>query len=517
MIKKFLIWSILSVCVLLGFSNAWQVRPVGTYGTSPYDSSLDLNVISKWSLLTNKMWYTKNMLYFTDSSNKAFLYWWSSGIPYVYLYAPANPHTRDVFIQWQFLNYYICNQLTSSSTDWPGGCSLNAIWQGTEEVFSNFFWSITTSDYRYFDFAKNWNFAGGVNSFQYNRAKLNVCFSSSAMWKSICFNTCTVTQWWWSTVTCSSNSFNNNTNSVVDVFGFGTGISFDNFNTSYLYNSPGVNSNWSPNEAQTWDTVTFTTDIDRYIEYYETRWWRNKSMCYVGTNDLSAVYGATGVSFNAGTWKTIYELYYYLYNSFWSNKITNVWKFVNTWLINYSQWFYEGKKYLVEDNWPDSNISVYYDNLTFPFANKSVWIFFLASNLFDNYSTESTQWQEFTYYCDIKLNYSFYKSNPEEFDDTVALVDPAITSRVKTYYNSQIVNWSWSVGFSVPDLEGTVWWSISSWNVLPEDLNPTNLFKDFYTKITNLTKTFRPSTNWILPDWIVYPLIFLVLFRIFKH
>lgn len=489
MIKKYLLWIWIWLLTFIWFSNANNYySPFSIVSACEY--STDNTISTNWNFTSYYNWVERdNILYFIWSNRNActppnvYAIGWKNGKLYWFFHT-IWLNWVELNTQWYFDYVWLCS-------DPDDNCFLNLSFTGAV------MWYLKSNSIIWF--------------YGYNHANSSKPFPDTAYNKvmDMCFITNNSTQ----PYLCFFKEYLNNITNVSSWLSYVVGDWWDITSWDWFFeSSPLVTSpNYTPNVQTTY------TDLDRYIDYYETRYWRNINMCYVGTNDLTSPYGTTGISFEVGTWKLIYELYYSLYSGFWSNKIKNVWKFVNSWLINYSQWFYDWKHYLVTDNWPDTNITVRYENLTPPFTNQPVAIYFMASNLFDTYVRESTQWEEIVYYCDLKVNYNFYKANEDEFEDTVDQTDKNITDRVKDYFNSQIVNWSWKVGFVVPNLSWSVWGETSSWNVLPEDLNPTSLFKDFFARITTLYSNFDYSTNPILPAWIVYPLIFLVLFRIFRH
>lgn len=497
MIKKCLkVLCILWLTLLpISFSSAavytWSI-PWVIYNTSmpnyPFTNEIDRNLNFVTNSELNNFFYTADCSITSDCRGaRSWILFRNNGK--LAWYGNVNIDefsTHSVIIQWYYNSYCSSNlsNFASYCINW-----ITTAWNYTTSI-DNFYSLGAIYDSYYF------------NNDARNRPYL--CFLSNSRNLASCFTI---------NITNNSNAYNwyiswsyiltSNGNNLTDF----SSESVKFWSSAFKWNS------YTP-----WDTQVVNTDLDRYIDYYETRFWRNKNMCYVGTTDFTTPYWSWNLSFIAGTWYTLNEFYYKLYGTFWSNNIKNVWSFINSWLINYSQWFYEWKQYLVNYNWPDTNISVYYDNLTFPFENKPVAIYFMATNLLDYYSVESTQGEEMAYYCQMKTNYQFYKENPDLFkEDVESKVWSWINERVQDYYNTHIGWGTWKVGFQVPNLSGTVWGELWKWNELPEGLQPTDLFKDFFTKVTTLTEGFSPSQNWILPDWILYPLIFLVLFRIFRH
>ena len=75
---------------------------------------------------------------------------------------------------------------------------------------------------------------------------------------------------------------------------------------------------------------------------------------------------------------------------------------------DYASWFKtvsDERLYMAQYNWPDQNVTYIYSWFTFPFENKPVAIYFMADLLSEEYITESSQWENIVFYCDMKLNY----------------------------------------------------------------------------------------------------------------
>lgn len=265
-----------------------------------------------------------------------------------------------------------------------------------------------------------------------------------------------------------------------------------------------------------WTLIPTSTDIDVAINYYETIHWFNDNMCYVWTNNLTADFWTAGISFEEWTWSTIFELYYSQFSWFGNNIITNVWKFINVWTLNYWQRFYERDniKRLAMDNGPDNWVSYIYTWFTFPFANKPVAIFFMASNLLDWYFSTSSMWNDVAFYCYLKLNYSQIKEwNISYTWDVLPLVPPSIQNNIDDHFKYQLNYWNSGYYYS-PDWIWSWTWDYELSDNLELDWVFTNFLNNFNARLWNIDFWY---SFWIIPDWILYPLIFLILFRIMKH
>lgn len=524
MIKKLLnikliyvfFWLLIFSIFNINKSFAWQVREIWPYpGASPYDKNIDIAVLSKWTLNSSYLWTARKIFAFASEvkdnwNNWTMAYiWWNNWLPYIYSNLWSNYNTpnnyRNDFYQWVPKYYYICpSALNWTEEDYNfQNCSLVEITDWSREVLKNFFDNVVTHDYYYFDYQESYNY---WNPYQW----FSLCFSSSWLNRTVCFRG-----------GCSPRSVNSACIELTDSLWIPGKTNFYDINQYYLWDSPAVDNNfnwWWNTENITWASVTIESDIADYINYYESRFNWNVNMCYIWTDRVNKKFW-DNVEFTYWTWFTLYQFYYYLYWSFWDNKIKNVWTFINTWLINYSQWFdiisEENRLYLASYNWPWTNISLYYTGLSNPFEWKSIWYYFMSDLLYNQFSVESTMWEEMIYYCDMKLNYDSYVNWNLDFWDLKNSVTPWINKRVDDYVNDII---KWNNWYSVPS-SWSVWDNlILSGNSIPQDLNPTNLFKDFYDRINWLLVWFNPwRADWIIPRWILFPMLFLILFRILKH
>lgn len=417
--------------------------------------------------------------------------------------------------QWFVNNYAICNEFYDTSLSYrlwsSDNCSVQTLTSDSKNVIVSFLKTVKQWDYFYVHL---WTWSNSIVS--------QFCISSQEYWKSLCFWNCRVSNS--SLYSCSALPWLItplwNTHHWLWYWSW-----FDEVDSDLMWPSPAVSTNfdstWDVSFNTWWNDIIINPEIDDYIEYYEDRWNWNKNMCYVWTTDFVSSYDTWQVDFYPWTWDTIFWLYYYFYNTFWDNIIHNVWTFLNVWLINYTQWFDtldEDKLYLATYNWPDTNISLYYTWFSNPFSWKPAVIWYMSHNLFNYYSTESTQWEEMAYYCYMKLNYDNLNNWTLDFDKIKDSVTPWINKRITDYVNNHL--WNWNSSYSSPDtLSWSIWdWLVQTWYLIPQDLSPIKLFKDYYDKINWLVRWFNAvNSKWLLPWWIIYPMVFLVLFRIFKH
>lgn len=512
MIKKYLLWLWIVFLVFLWFSDA-KVQDVWLL---KYPSTLDQN-FSIWFIkggwvLTDFLWSTKSVVALDTNT----IFWWATNwMPYFYSEWVNT-------IQWFFDRYFSCDALTTIDT-LPENCQLwwmiDYSWdlQSIKEIFKGFFSKVKQDDLAYYNYINN-RYVGATLS--YTEQWLEICWSSEEIWKSLCFRG-------WTCGASSSSHCNwflggwqlTNSQNLSN-------LSFWNVSNNWIWNAPWQvwywNENYNPWEIEniTWDVEQVPTNIDNYIEYYESRYGWDEWLCYVWTNDLTWAYWKPWVEFEYWSGATMFSLYSLMYWWFWNDKVSNVWQFLNCWFINYWQWFYEipdERSYLCRYNWPDVNSVLYYDNLEFPFRNNRVAIYFLIDNLF-NRMPEQSMGEHFVFYCAMKLNYDNYKNWSLDFNDLENEIDSNIKSRIQEYNNNYLSPQYW---FSVPNMSwnDNIWWNlIQTWSWIPDDLNPSWLFKQFYDRINSLLQNFSPRVAfWFIPLWILYPMLFLVLFRILRH
>ena len=504
MIKKILFSLIIFIWLWLSFSSAWKLQLVGLNSSpSLYDSNYDITFLKWWGLLSSYLWQWKSVM---ALKSDVFFWWTTDWQPYYY----------DHWYQWFFGQYWACDELTWDSI-WPSNCTSTSITWDYRALFKWFFSKVKQYDYVFYDYERM-----DIWSSYYDNT-IQVCWSSSELHKSLCFRQHSCYNW----RGCSAYNYWSLINSQ-----WLSNLSYWLLSNSWIWYAPWQNwYDWSWNEwwitYDPWTTYEIDPDLQNTIDYYERYFGWDINMCYVWTNNLSWVYGTPWINFEFWTGATIYGLYYSLYGTFWNNRIHNLWTFINTWLMAYWSWYsyywevytndyYDWIQYMPIYNWPDTNITLIYTWFSFPFADKPVAIFFMT-DLLQDYIKEESQWENIIYYCDLKLNYEFYKNWTRDFRDTQNLVDPKILDRIKYNVNHDL--W-WQGWYSVPDLSWwSIWWNLyNSWYNIPSDLNPTNLFKDYYEKINWLVKNFRPVNDvWIIPWWILYPMIFLILFRILRH
>lgn len=506
MIKK-LLWLLIVFIGCIWFSSATFQTVWLTKQQSSFNSNYDLWFLKGWTVLTDFLWQSRSVLALDNN----LLFWWHVNWR-PYFYWPS--------WQWFFTYFDSCPEITYTWDNFVfdmSQCSRTSIsWLNYIDYFKWFFSKVKDDDFVYYDYR---NEHGGVNYTYYYYSTI-ICWSSSEIWRSMCFdynscyygwpnwwyNRCSMSDWWWFE---DSLWYNN--------------LSFWSVPSSDIWYAPWTNNYnnnwfipWDWDTFWSWNTETIPSDVENYIKYYEDLYWRKESMCYVWVWDsfLDVPYWSGGISFAEWRGATIFWLYYHLYNTFWDNIVYNVWSFINAWTNNlYNS--YKSDPYYIQYNWPWDNSTVIY-SWWFPFLNNSLAIYFMADNL-NSYDNTENNWEGVVVYCNLKLNKENYENWSLDFSDFEEKIPDHIKKNVERHTNDSN---NWRDWYSSPTLwSGSIWDNLvqSGYNI-PKDLNPTDLFSDFYWKINWLITNFNPATrDWIIPLWIIYPMLFLILFRIMRH
>ena len=403
----------------------------------------------------NDLTFENNQIvyYTTNNTDRYFTFGWVNWRPYWVATFRADLIYYQGYIEDVCVST-IANYTTECRVNWDGMANVNDVWENVPK-------NLTFDTFSYL--TPSWGF---YYAFDF-------CFINSVTNYVLCFP-----------VTVSYAGWNINNKYFTETWNLVTTISTSN---SLRYNffdsvSPFVWGGW--NGWNGWTLIPTSTDVDVAINYYETTKWFNENMCYVWTNNLTADFWTAGISFEDWTWSTIFELYNSQFSWFGNNIITNVWKFINVRTLNYWQWFYEWDniKRLATDNWPDNWVSYIYTWFTFPFANKPVAIFFMASNLLDWYFTQQFMWNDVAFYCYIKLNYSQIKEwNISYTWDVLPLVPPAIQNNVEDHFKYQLNYWNTGYYYS-PDWVWSWTWDYELSDNLELDWVFTNFLDNFNSK-----------------------------------
>lgn len=453
---------------LLSFSSAWYVRQIWNYWYSPYDNSIDLNVNIKWTLMSEQLWVTKNVLYFNDNNNsKLFFYWWSDWVPYIF----------NRSIQWRFLNYYICDQVITSNINRPWNCSLQNVSDDSIVEFNNILSSISFDDYWYFD-------SYSRNDYAQPMYYSDICFSSSTYWKSLCFFSCAWYYCWWSS---SAPKYNN----IIDLWFFDNTITFSNLSRDYLYPSPWVS--WGGGSDSDYSDIIDVRNSSQNLYDSYRKLWYSDNLCYwwFWIDDVLWSSYSSLSWLVVGSGATIFDVY---------NLYSGGLSFVN----RYNQWDYN---YWYLEQFRDS-----YEYSQYIWKSKSlIWLFLVKSIYFKKDDFNAGVLYDF---CELSLN-----------DDSINRSKTPIDIINDTVNDNAIADLIWDIGILVP-LSG------SALDEVVQQLIDNGVFSwtvDDYKTNFNIADSFRNSYDfrtsfkadswydWILPWYIVLAFLGFVLLYYFRR
>lgn len=462
---------------IINFSIAWYTRQFWVYWYNPYKSTIDIKINNDWTFYSDVSDVEKKIFLFDWES-----YWfWNSDWLFYYVY--------NANWQWILSFYKLCDTLNWNETNKPWNCSeaINVVndWT-TKDFFWNFLSNITNNDYYYFSSTSSWW------SWHYD-----LCLSSSVYWKSLCFY---FTSW---------NYYRLENSSISMPY-----KNYWNISDSLLYNAPVWNGGWDWWDYQEIVWIELWSD-ESAINYFENHYWRNESICYAWIDNVTTNWW-TSVSFQEWTWLNIFQVFSWINNM--SPDLNKVYVRLNSRLINYEQWFGRSGDplYLSNYNTWTNQVDLYYDNLTFPFSNNPVAVYFLASNI-SVHSEYSTMWSEIVSYCNLKIN-------NWTFDE---IIDQAVKNNITRYTEqSNKNNWlnpDWTVNIINYNnfwiYTGDVW--VSSGVEISFTWNTTvkNSLINFFDRINDVYNDINVSwsVNSILPKYIIYGLLLVILFKLLKR
>lgn len=498
MIKKIL-WLLVFWFVIFWFTNAFQVPVWLWYIESSYDSQFELAVLKKWKFLTNFLWTTKPMF----ALDKDSFVFWSSYDPnrMLYLYDKQSYEclnsNHTVVTQWYINEFKSCDEFTWSVNS-PTNCSSTQNF--SREVVWNFLRTITTDDWVYYS-----HYIWGewyCRWFYYN---FDICFSSTELHKALCFtvsHTAEGSAWW-------SNPFY----WLWESLGL-SDAEFSTINLSLLGDPPLYQ--WEATQVESWNIVSdpdVTTNWD-VVEFFQNgRDW-DYDLCYLWTDYLWSDFSGDYVNWQ---WLTIFEWYSQLYTwtavadpyaTVWSTSTMNVGAWLNTIMNNYYTQMFTRQDY---DEfscggdclhysfwWPNGLTSIntwyYYSWTNWRPSVEFGW----AALAVNKYKQVLNEWDYIAAYCKAFLSYSL--NTEYEW-----VIPNSLINNINNYKDSrdnnnstdwQVPSWSWFM-FT---------WSSDFWESA----------RNFYAKITEKLNTDWFKSFWIIPDYILWFLALILLFKFLK-
>lgn len=480
LISCFIFWLGSSASATL--SSVWLIK----YPSS-VNNQYDIWFLRGGWIISDFLWQSKWIVALDNQR----LFWWDNNwLPYVYL----KSNNRAYLVQWQYDTFYSCDLFTWDSL--PANCSPVSIdysWDLSfiQNVMSNFFNRVLEDDLVYYNYFNN-QYIGAT--WEYNNNWLDICWNSSVIWKSLCF------RWWYcyNDYTPCAGSFVNSKNYTDLTFGL---LPYSEIGRSpwQSWYGDGSSDDWNI-QSPDWVELDSTQGA---LDYYENYYGWNSDICYIGVDSMNILWGASGVSFNQWSWLNIFEWFNQLYGSSDPQKVY-VW--INSWLINYRNWFNrsdinEPPLYLVNYNYNNNSVDIYYDNLNFPFTNNPLGVYFMSDFIDYKWTLcDSSCGSDVVSYCDIKLRWW-------TFDD---IIDNSSKESINQYVSQKNINnwlnWDWT--------EKTSPFSYSStWT----DYTGAVDFINYYVSKINWLINTDYDWPWFLPTYIILFMLALILFRFMSH
>lgn len=484
MIKKIL-WSIIWIFTLVWVSFWFQFFDVWLDKfSSNVDTNFDIWVLNKWRFLTTYIWTTKNVMAFSNE----FMVWWYNWKLYLYDYTDW----QAIRSQW-FINYYqACDYFwfdnTWSALAWSN-CSSPTVYEWSEELIWNFMWYIKKWDLVYYEKTLSHNGCGSYCT--YWKYDFKICFSSDALWSSLCFpvslSSTSMSPYGSQLPLSWSLDLNSNT------------VRFWNLPYSVIGDSPAF-VGWSWNIDQ-WSSNAESVNVGWNVVYWQCtnwqaiQWYRS----YIGISDIVCYWWLDNFSiytwdYSVTPWKwlTVFDIYE------WDNSDHSYSGF-NDWL---QSWAYNYEMYL---NWQWLNTFDMYPTVFKTYFGILYRNFWPSRDVHD--------------YCRLLLNSDL---NWDLRDNSY------IPSYVKDQLCEKIVNnnnvsnpWQWSnSSWTVVSSDWSwIWSSNVSWSNLSW-WTPVYDWTDFINNYFNKLKwTYSDPTwswNWILPWFIVIALLGVMFFKFIR-
>lgn len=484
------IFSFVWICFwnIVNASDWYFVRQIWNYWYNPFIESQDIAVIKNWTPLTQLLWYTKRMIWL----NTDFAFFWNDWNPALLrnYTSWSYPNTQQHYFAWKFLSFMVCDELDWSDISSLSGCSTYIYDNNTKNLIYSFLSTVSNDDYFVIYRRNSWNQSMYRNAWFW--------ISSSKLWQTLYFY---YTSQYNADLPYLDNSI------IPDTVW--TYLDFSSFPEDLLWFPPTQWSIW----GWWWFTPDWWITIwsnESAINYFENRYGWNENICYVWVDNMTDLWWSS-VSFQEWTWLTIFEAFEKLY---WNTDLDKVYVWINSRLINYWQWFWRNwdPLYLASYNSWTNQVDLRYENLTFPFINNPVAVYFMSDYMTRN-SEYDTMWSEIVSYCNLKIN-------DWTFDE---IIDQSTKNNINKYTEQSNINkwlnfdWSPKV-FTWPFV--SLWWTgfdNDHWG----DKEWTTDLKWFFDHAMDEMQSVwqnwvqNPFT-WILPNRLIYSFIVIVLFKLLR-
>lgn len=451
--------------------NVWYNRPVNVYGYSPFNQQYNVEVLKKWSFLTQWLITTKNIFYLSNQSYFAWIYNDVEG--YVELYNYLN--WNQGFLQ----HYFICDYFSWSADFHPYNLNCSPV-PLSDWSIENIVWFLDK-----FTVSDNYGFYYNDNSDRYHEGYENwICFASAEVWKSLCYFNC----WASSNYNCSWYWVDMKEWDWIDSLYLSA--DFDAIDKNFLYPSPAV-SLFDDSSIWTWKSFVSGRSSWLLWSLVVSSWYTNKDMinwyeclglqpalCYWWF-PVSDIFDPSEnfvdfTWYRAGQGVNLFQLF-----SLYSWDFSSVNQFLNTILTRYQNWQIN----------------------SFKTEPKALVMFWAQMN---------TAWFSPVYianYCDLLLknnNYNtFTWSTAEDIRAQSCLKKDKTLNSLK--HSGQDI---W--------FQTTTWWIFWSW--WDVDFDPDSFFSLLMNEIT--TKLNWPTSwgmVWLIPWYIIVFLLAFVFIRLISR
>lgn len=467
-LKLFYSSLLISCFILLGSSvNSYKIQQVWLDSSpSTSDSNYNITFLKWWWLLTNYIWYWKNVL----ALDWWTFFWWASNwLPYIYWGPYAN-------FQWFFNTFMICSPITWLDSV-PWNCSYSSLTSDSIVLLKNFYSSIVPWDYVYYNYSY-WT----DNSARWWQ-NIEICFSSQAIWNSMCFvDSCNYN---WAdlcgTYLSDSQGYSDLSFASIPSNSIGPAPWQAGYNWEFNWSS-GWSIQWSVDSSITWDFVYSTCTVGYAKAKYE-KYWLTSDLCYAWLS-LDSSWVAVSTPW---TWVNVFDLY----------NVTNDWR-------NFCNWY---------QYWVSNYVNRYVISPSIFWSQPSALYSYF--DIINRLNPEMLDWcGDIQNYCKIIVNNMDLNSTWNWSSSACPIVSwPWISDDWWDSVNNTWVVWDWKTPIWVN------WNWVGGSSSVVEQKDAMNFIQDFFNKAKSVIPTDYSDSfwNWFIPSYIVVFLLAIILFRFLRH
>lgn len=485
MIKKYLLWLWIAFLGFLWFSSAtFQTFLIWTDKyASNWNNQYDIWFLNKWRFLTNYLWIWKALVWLDNQ----YLIFWNDWL-YLYTRKYSSSHWT---LQWYFQYYKSCDEITIDMT-WDSLQNCSSVQQfvyNNDEIVNNFMSSLVVWDFVFID---EWNSRNWCWWYcTYNRYTINFCFSSSVIWKTMCFV--------WDKSDYESSSYWSRTPFTWSLW-FWSWVNFSNINSSYLQNPPWFmyewstdwSTEWNINNQLTWDYVYADCTWNDILIALESEGY-NKYVCYWWLDNFDLYESSINYNPIAWTWLSISQIWAWNWSRAWDN---------------FPEWF-TFWNWLYKDS-SENNYNAMWES--YPAVYRTYF------QLYNAYKWSVLDPRTVLEYCQLRT-LTWDQLNNSAWGYFKPVCETIIREKQTWLWQSRL-DWSiysWGIyTWDVPIWTNWNWVWNMSWVTTQSDW--LNFIQNFFNLAkSNLLTNYSWTPFGILPSYIVIFLIALILFRFISH